>query len=177
MFIDAGHVRAQFDRAGLDWGTAHPVHIAHLGLTATTPNMAWRVVRVLVYDALRAEETERDPKVQQWLDRCDALATCHVRLGMVAGAVDKKQERWTQKRVDVQIAVDALTAAFRGHFDIGVLVCSDNDFAPLAEAIRSAGPWVAVAKMEGAPEAKQLRREVDFWGEIPLVRAAAGSWD
>jgi len=44
-----------------------------------------------------------------------------------------------QKGVDILMAVDALTMAYRNYYDTGLFLLNDRDFIPLIEAVKNAG--------------------------------------
>lgn len=74
---------------------------------------------------------------------------------------------YTEKGVDVQIAVDMLELAFVNAYDTAILVSGDGDFAGLVKSIKRLGKRVEVAYVEGRP-AFHLNQECDVF--IPLEK-------
>ena len=48
----------------------------------------------------------------------------------------KENERWEEKEVDVKLAVDMISMARRGEYDVAYLLSGDSDFAPAVKEIR-----------------------------------------
>lgn len=69
----------------------------------------------------------------------------------------------TEKAVDVMLAVDAVTMAQRGEYDVAYLLTADGDFTPVATAVRSCGRKIFAAT---CGPAAQLAAAVDTF--IPL---------
>ncbi|WP_164780891.1 NYN domain-containing protein [Sinorhizobium meliloti] len=102
------------------------------------------------YEARVHPDYERFAKIQ-------ALDRVHVALGQVVGA-DKRQ-----KGVDVRLAVDMMTHAFRGNITRATLFAGDADFVPLIKALVSEGlhvtlwhPPQANAELRGAADSTRL---------------------
>ena len=49
------------------------------------------------------------------------------------------KEYFTQKGVDVRLAVDLVRLSWAGHIKIAVLIAGDNDFVPAVKAAKDAG--------------------------------------
>jgi len=75
------------------------------------------------------------------LDRIQATPACHVREGSVTG---REQRRRRQKQVDVLLAVEVLTHAFRKNFDRAILASGDLDFKPVVDSLVSLGAFTEV---------------------------------
>lgn len=124
------------------------------------------VVRLFFYDALDPEGSEEEQKKQRaYFARLGQLPDTHVVFGEVRRGVRRRE----QKGVDVQLAVDALRVANAGLVRAIALVTGDADFAPLARAIREAGPHVIVVAFSDSLS-KSLRLEADrvhLWSSMP----------
>lgn len=59
-----------------------------------------------------------------------------------------KRENQPQKEIDVQIAVDMMSATFANLFDVALLVSGDGDFAPAVRKMLSMGKLVEVASFD-----------------------------
>lgn len=99
-----------------------------------------------VYEARVQPEHERFAEIQ-------ALDRVHVALGNIVG-----QDR-RQKGVDVRLAVDMMTHAFRGNITKATLFAGDADFVPLLKALVAEGlhvtlwhPPQANAELKGAAD-------------------------
>jgi uncharacterized LabA/DUF88 family protein len=91
------------------------------------------VVRSFYYtstrgDGLKIEEVERQLK----------------QMGFQAPRVFSKSKSRGSKRVDISLATDMLTHAFRKNFDFAILVAGDEDYVPLVQAVMSEGLRVIV---------------------------------
>ena len=53
--------------------------------------------------------------------------------------------QYTEKRVDVSIAVDMVTMAYGGQYDVAYLLSADGDFVPAVEAVKKLGKKVFAA--------------------------------
>lgn len=121
-------------------------------------------VRLFYYDALddNGPEPER-AAFAAYLDAVEQLADTSVATGYVKSSRRRGRE---QKAVDVQLAVDALEAALTGRADVIALVAGDGDFAPLAEAVRRAGPHCIVLAFPNSL-ARELRMAADRVVDLP----------
>lgn len=104
--------------------------------------------KVFYYDALPSKHNKESE--QEFNDRRDAVISFHDQLGSLdrfhvyEGDTRKspsvrKQE---QKKVDVMIAVDMLTHAFRRNMQQATLLTGDLDFKPLLDALVQDGMFV-----------------------------------
>ena len=76
-----------------------------------------------------------------------------------------KLPQYTEKRVDVSIAVDMVTMAWADQFDTAYLLSADGDFVPAVDAVGSRGKKVfAASPVVG----RELQKAVDTF--IPLKR-------
>lgn len=71
-----------------------------------------------------------------------------------------------EKGIDVRLATDMLTRAYRDHFDVAVLVSGDNDFVDLVQAVKDQGKHVEVALFRDGGASLQLRNAADRVIEI-----------
>ena len=73
--------------------------------------------------------------------------------------------QFTEKRVDVSIAVDMITMAYGKRYDVAYLLSADGDYVPAVEAVKSEGRKVfAASPVIG----RELKKVVDAF--IPLKR-------
>lgn len=102
------------------------------------------------YELRVQPDHERFAKIQ-------ALDRVHVALGRLQGPNKR------QKGVDVRLAVDMMTHAFRGHVSKATLFAGDSDFVPLIKALVGEGmhvtlwhPPQANAELKGAADTTRL---------------------
>jgi hypothetical protein len=117
-------------------------------------------------DARNENEPEADfnarvAKQEEMFTAIRSLRGFHVRLGSVSG----KRKKLRQKKVDVQLVVDALEHAFRGNMSRVCLVAGDLDFAPLVECLVRLGTYVEVI-YEPTSAAVDLYQAADSSQEI-----------
>ena len=58
--------------------------------------------------------------------------------------VFKKEKGRKSKQVDISLATDMLTHAFRKNYDMAILVAGDEDYIPLVKAVMSEGRKVVL---------------------------------
>ena len=86
-------------------------------------------------------------------------------LGELQALCETSFPQYTEKRVDVSIAVDMVTMACADQFDTAYLLSADGDFVPAVEAVKSKGKKVfAASPVVG----RELEKAVDTF--IPLKR-------
>ena len=69
----------------------------------------------------------------------------HPVLAKLEALVETSFPRYTEKRVDVSIAVDMVRMAYEGMYDVAYLLSADSDLVPAVEAVRSRGKKVFAA--------------------------------
>lgn len=89
-------------------------------------------------------------------------------VGIEAPRVFKKVKGRRSKRVDISLATDMLTHAFRKNYDIAVLVAGDEDYVPLVEAVMREGRRVLLWFVEDGLS-PVLRRTADHYADIGEV--------
>ena len=84
------------------------------------------VLRKYYYTSIKGDEK----KIVDCIDELKAH-------GIEAPRVFKKTKSRGSKRVDISLATDMLSHAFRKNYDIAVLVAGDEDYVPLVKAVQS----------------------------------------
>ena len=176
-FVDAAQLRSGLESIGAPW---QDLSISDVALAALPHIRRGRdgtdmvISRVWIYDAISEDDqpSSDDEAVEQWLRRNNDEMDVHVRFGRLAGD-PKKAKRRRQKGVDVQLAVDALTFASNGLFDVALFVTGDADFAPVVEAIRDKGPRVAIFSFRSSlsPALREVADRVGYLWEDPATYA------
>jgi uncharacterized LabA/DUF88 family protein len=143
LFIDGGCLRSTLTEIERDFASSQKLDLDFALLTQ-------RYSKVFYYDALPSKHNEEsDSEFQERFDKVDLL---HKRLG----ALDRfhvcegdtrrspSRRRQTQKKVDIMIAVDMLTHAFRRNMERATLLAGDLDFKPLLDALVNNGMFVTL---------------------------------
>ncbi len=122
------------------------------------------VVRRYYYASVQGDAVKRDE--------------IHGRLrsvGIEAPRVFPKTKTRGSKRVDISLAVDMLSHAHRGNYDLAVLVAGDEDYVPLVQAVAAEGRRVALWFFEDglSPALEKLADHVFDIGAGVLLRENA----
>jgi len=177
VFFDGGHIREGLAQIGASWSEVDLRQVAEAALR--TVGYRWRglrmkVSRIYVYDAVPDDADPSQHDIEKWLTRNGQQKDTHVRRGHLAG--DRRGgQRIRQKAVDVQLAVDALSLASNGVFDMALLVTGDADFIPVVEAVRDKGPLVAVCSFR-SKLSDALGEVADRVGYLPDNPAGWEGW-
>ena len=78
---------------------------------------------------------------------------------------ETKIPQYTEKRVDVSIAVDMIRMAYEDAYDVAYLLSADGDFVPAVDAVKSRGKKVFAAS---PATGRELENAVDTF--IPLKK-------
>ena len=170
-FFDGAYVREGLEAAGAAWQDLNLREVAYAApswVGNKWQELQMRIGRVFVYDAV-PEGAPEDHDVERWLRRNGNEMDVHIRRGVLVGTPPR------QKGVDVQLAVDALSLASNGVYDVALLVAGDGDLAPVVEAVRFKGPLVAVCCFRNSIS-RELRKEADRVGYLPDDPNAWAAW-
>ncbi|MFH0913879.1 MAG: NYN domain-containing protein [Chloroflexota bacterium] len=121
-----------------------------------------RLIRIYYYNARVGlkEEPERYRDQQKFFNSVAAIPYTELRLGRLV------YNNWPssppyEKGVDVQLAVDMLTHAFKNNYDVAILVAGDNDYVGAIQAVKDNGKHVEVALFGKERTSRQLREVAD----------------
>jgi len=142
IFIDGGYIRECLkEKFGKDDispdGFQNLIHslitYVHFG------TIRGELIRTYYYDAI-VDENEKDEreKQNQFFDVLRQVPFCTVRLGRLI----KTEKEHRQKGVDILMAIDMLTKSYENHYEIAILLCGDDDFIDLVEAVKNTGKRV-----------------------------------
>jgi uncharacterized LabA/DUF88 family protein len=122
-----------------------------------------RLVRIYYYNARvgRKEEPERYAHQRQFFDSVSAIPYTEVRLGRLVYANWPNSPPY-EKGIDVQLATDMLTHAYKNNYDTAVLVAGDNDFVSALQAVKDNGKHIEVALFGKEETSRELRRVADM---------------
>ena len=88
--------------------------------------------------------------------------------GIESPQVFKKDKGKGSKRVDISLATDMLSHAFRKNYDVAVLVAGDEDYIPLVEAVKAEGRRVVLWFVENGLN-HALRRKADYYFDLGQI--------
>jgi len=170
IFIDGSNMyhslKAYFKRADID--------LACFGQKLLEKR---HLVRMYYYNAVvgRQEEPERFKDQEKYFKSIAAIPYTELRLGRLVYTSQWPNNSPFEKGVDVQLATDMITHAFRSNYDVAILVAGDNDFVGAIQAVKDNGKHVEVALFGQESTSRQLRDVADRI--IPLDgRLLCGCW-
>jgi uncharacterized LabA/DUF88 family protein len=104
-----------------------------------------RMFRIYYYNVLQdsSQYPEGYREQQEFLEALRKTPYLEIRLG------GTKKLQGTEKGIDVMIATDLLYFAWRGFYDVAILVSGDADFAYAVQAVKNMGKHVEVGYFEG----------------------------
>jgi uncharacterized LabA/DUF88 family protein len=121
-----------------------------------------QLIRIYYYNAPvdQAKEPQRYEEQLKFFDRMRRIPYMEVKLGRLVYR-NWPQEPAYEKGIDVRLAVDMITHAHRGNYDVAILVSGDNDFADALQAVKDEGKRVEVALFGREWSSQQLRDAAD----------------
>lgn len=136
VFVDGSNLyhalRTRFGRTDIDLG----------GLVQKLA-AGRELIRTYYYNCIvpREVNTEQYARQQKFFCALRLIPDFEVRLGHLVnnGGV------YVEKGVDVQIAVDMVSRAYKNQFDVAVLVSADADYERLVQEVKDCGKKVEVA--------------------------------
>ena len=162
LFVDAQYIREELRCLDLD-DEFSPECLNHQLLFHDSQGRRIRRSRTFFYDAIDESASESQHQKQQvYLRRVEELPYTTV----LTGFIRPGRRNRSQKGVDVRIAVDMLEMAERQMCDAMCLVAGDADFAPLADAVRRAGPYMIVAGFQ-KNLSMELKHSADLVKTLP----------
>lgn len=151
-FIDGNYLRLAYETA---MGTFFR-DVAYRNVDFRRVRDSLNASKVFYYDSIDEDAPDAADRLAH-VEEISALDGFHVRLGSIRGS-SKRRRR--QKKVDVQLAVDALTHAFNKNCWHASLLAGDLDFEPLVAALIQQGVHVHVWH-EPSSAARDLYRAAD----------------
>ncbi|MCL2706674.1 MAG: NYN domain-containing protein [Dehalococcoidia bacterium] len=121
------------------------------------------LVRMYYYNAVvgKHEEPERYKEQEKFFKSIAAIPYTELRLGRLVYTSQWPNSPPFEKGVDVQLATDMITHAFKGNYDVAVLVAGDNDYVGAIQAVKDNGKHVEVALFGQERTSRQLRDVAD----------------
>ena len=118
------------------------------------------VVRKLYYDAIvpLEDDSEEHERRKKFFDGLRLhMDMCEVKLGDRV----KAKSGYRQKGVDTLIAIDMITKAFLGHYDVAFLVAGDRDFVSVVKAVKDYTGKLVLGIYEPKSASEELLRSFD----------------
>lgn len=103
------------------------------------------------------QDSARLSGYQKFASKLNSLPNFEVR----EGRLQKIGEKFQQKGVDIQLAVDLLRLSLLKGIDKAILVTGDSDFVPVVNAVKEVGVNVALHYASELPTHHSLRLAVD----------------
>jgi uncharacterized LabA/DUF88 family protein len=153
---------------GYSWPNYDPAALAH----EVCRRQGWQLEQVRFYTGIPT--AERNPRWSQfWQVK---LARLHrLRVHTFSRPLRYQGEIGREKGIDVRIALDIVTLAFEGRFDVAVLFSQDNDLSEVAEDLRQIARreqrWLKIASAFPISASSRNRRGIDRTDWIPIERA------
>ena len=115
------------------------------------------------YYGARLEQT-RDPSrfkgQQSFFDKLETISRFELRLGQLRYPPNYPSAPSYEKGVDIKLATDMLIHAFRGTYDVAILVSNDTDFVDAVQGVKDAGKNVEVVLFDPNPRISAALRQV-----------------
>ena len=106
-----------------------------------------KLIRAIYYNA--TIPVEKDPiqarNQQKFFDAVERMPFMRVE----KGRVEKREEIWVEKGVDIMIATDMIRYAIKDVYDVAILVSSDGDFKYVVDVVADLGKHVINAYVVG----------------------------
>jgi uncharacterized LabA/DUF88 family protein len=100
-----------------------------------------RLVRTYYYSAPVDQSNPNAVNQQKYFARLRHIPYFDVRLGRL----EPRGNTYVEKGVDIAVAVDMVKMAFKGQYDVAILVSSDGDFSIAVDAVKDTGKHVEIA--------------------------------
>jgi uncharacterized LabA/DUF88 family protein len=122
-----------------------------------------RLVRMYYYNAVvgKVQEPERFKDQEKFFKSVAVIPYTELRLGRLVYTNQWPNSPPFEKGVDVQLATDMITHAFKNNYDVAILVAGDNDFVGALQAVKDNGKHVEVALFGLERTSRQLRDVAD----------------
>ncbi len=161
VFIDGGYLRAlckQFFNTDQINFTKVGFKILETFEICSTGQFRPDLIRIYYYDAI-VNKSHKDYNVQkQYFDIIHKAPLFTIRLGNL---IVSPKDGFRQKGVDILMAIDAITKAYRNQYDAGIFLLGDRDFIPLIEAVNDTGKkTIGIYYFQTVPE--DLKRSFDM---------------
>lgn len=160
-FIDGGYLRSLcmklFDTDDIDFSRVAS-KIRQVFSICYERQFQLDLIRIYYYDAIVKETRPQYKAQREYFDSIYNAPLYAVRLGNL---IESSKEGFRQKGVDILMATDVLTKAYRNQYDTGIFLMGDRDFVPLIEAVNDAGKET-VCICYSSNTAKELERSFDM---------------
>ncbi|MFB2563665.1 NYN domain-containing protein [Rhizobium sp. IMFF44] len=142
FFVDAGSLRSHLDQTAKRLFAGQKFEIDYRKLRGSyTKAFLYDAVPVKKSDESDDDYRERTKSINEELSAASRVDGLHVYTGDARWRRNRGNE---QKKVDILIAVDMLTHAFRRNMDSAFLLTGDLDFKPLLDALGREGMYTTL---------------------------------
>ena len=117
-----------------------------------------KLIRTYYYNAVAKQED--DPSRYKDQQRFFESLRNTPYLTVKFGRLEKRGSTFVEKGVDINIAVDMLSAAYSDAYDTAILITSDGDFVSAVEAVKDRGKHVENAYFKKG-QSRHLRQTCD----------------
>ena len=156
-FIDGGYLRQLCKKTlghdNINWLYFRQDLIHRFNVSGTPFNA--NLIRIYYYDAIVPKTHPRYEKDNEYFEKIRKREQYTVRLGVL---VESSKGSFKQKGVDILISIDSLTKAYQNHYETGIFLMGDGDFAPLITAIKDSGKKTLLVSSPGtvSPELTKI---------------------
>jgi uncharacterized LabA/DUF88 family protein len=172
IFIDGGYLRGLLEKRGKKVSEVDfPNLFAQLmySVSATNARVHGELIRAFYYDANVPPETdlEEHRRLDAEFEALRKVRHFQLRMGRL---IKTAEGRYRQKGTDVLLAIDMITKAYEGQYEIAILLAGDDDFLDVVNTVKDKGRRV-YGSFEEASVSKRLADAFDLripleWGRI-----------
>lgn len=144
FFIDGGYVRDKLGNHGYPWEWnigSFALRVFERMFPVMTQGEDH--IRTYYYDAnYNKDDPNYDPNIHlKKYDKSKAIFEVFEGMENVEVVLESRVilpgEKDRQKGVDTRMAIDMISKAHMGHYDIAILFCGDKDFIPIVKAVKN----------------------------------------
>lgn len=145
VFVDHSNVKSAWqarfgDRAKIAWSRLPDVLLGGLKSLPAFKDCELDLRGVNVYASCHPHPSEAQRREEEWLrfdlDTLPAFTVKVIPRQLQKNGKKTGDDPYVEKGVDVKLACDMLSGAFKGAYDVAVLITEDADFAPAIECVQ-----------------------------------------
>ena len=137
IFIDGGYLRSEiirkFGHDRIDYWSLFGFLINNCSYGAS---LHMEIIRIYYYDAIvdYKENKEKHLIQESYFDNIRKINNYEVKLGRLIKT--SKEDGYRQKGVDVLLAIDMISKAHLGHYDVALLLAGDDDYLDMVKSVK-----------------------------------------
>jgi uncharacterized LabA/DUF88 family protein len=85
---------------------------------------------------------------------------------LILGRHERRGNVHVEKETDVKLAVDMVSGAFKGEYDVAMLITGDTDYVPAVKAVRETGRRVIWCHFPNQKHSLELKHNCDSTLEL-----------